>query len=136
MEVVRISLLIAGMFAEQELTLVVDHCSVAHVEENIDSSTEDRTPCARSGMMMGDMFLFNMHTPLELGGRSQVGVNYPTGLTETPFNGCIKNLMYNGMVSQHFDSTSLCFILHGADGFSSSGVRHEACEQNTVQRGN
>ena len=81
----------------QELSLVVDHCSVAAVAENIDNSTEDRTACARTGMVMGDNLFFNVRTPLEIGGRSMPGVNYPDNLP-SGFNGCIKNLMHNGLV--------------------------------------
>ncbi|ELU14775.1 hypothetical protein CAPTEDRAFT_226653 [Capitella teleta] len=80
------------------LSLVADHCSVAEVTETIDNSIEDRAACEDEGSFTGEQFLFNMHTPLELGGRSVGGVNYPSGIPSAGFDGCVKNLMYNGNV--------------------------------------
>ena len=81
----------------QEVSLVVDHCSVGAVNENINSSAEDRQACSDTKTSTGERFLLNLNTPLELGGRSKPAVNYPSNL-QPGINGCIKNLMYNGMV--------------------------------------
>ncbi len=84
---------------DQEFTLVVDHCENSEVDENIANSTADRSMCEDMGMSDGENYLLNVLTPLELGGRLNSEVNFPNTIISSRFNGCMKNLYWNGKVS-------------------------------------
>ena len=78
--------------------MVVDHCSVAEVTEDILTSVEDNKACQASGTLTAYHFVLQVSTPLELGGRSKPDVNYPAGLSTNGFDGGMRNLRHNGVV--------------------------------------
>ena len=77
---------------------MVDHCDTAMVTENINTSFSDRSSCEAFGTAPGDDYILNVNAPVQLGGRGD-SYNYPSGLTRQSYNGCMKNLWHNGMVS-------------------------------------
>ncbi len=78
----------------------MDHCEGSEVNETIDYSTEERAQiCEDIQTANGENYLLNVLTPLELGGRANPNVNFPPGLTATNYDGCIRNLYWNGQVS-------------------------------------
>ena len=93
----RETVLLVVCLAMQMFHLVVDHCADPDIEENIANSTEDRSKCEAKGEMGGEHFLLNVNTPLQLGGRANPSVNYPSSLGGS-YTGCIKNLRHNGLV--------------------------------------
>ena len=78
--------------------MVVDSCQSSDVSEAVLSTSDDRKACESSATAPGEKFLLNVNSPLQLGGRSNPSANYPTGLTASGFQGCMKDLEVNGMV--------------------------------------
>jgi len=83
---------------QQDVRMIVDHCSLAILDETIESSSENRSSCDFQGTVPGEKFLL-APMPVQLGGRISPRASYPTGLTSMGFVGCIKNLVHNGEVS-------------------------------------
>jgi len=81
----------------QEVRLIVDHCSSAVLDETIERSVEDRSGCDFKAVVPGEKFLL-APMPVQLGGRVSAPARYPSGLTDSGFDGCIKNLIHNGEV--------------------------------------
>ena len=84
------------------LRLVVDYCKSAQVTEDPQNSAADRRPCEAKADIPGYPYHrhLNVYTPLELGGRSKPDANYPRGLSNVGFDGCIKNVRHNSIVSK------------------------------------
>ncbi|KAH3768205.1 hypothetical protein DPMN_169417 [Dreissena polymorpha] len=57
----------------------------------------DRTPCEVTGVTPGDNMYLNVNNLLQLGGR-YVEPRYPTSVTSSRFQGCMRNLIHNGKV--------------------------------------
>ena len=75
----------------------MDYCAVAEIIEDIDNSYSDRAACEAKTILRGDWTVLSLTTPLELGGRRY---NTPgLGITNQGFDGCIKDLQHNGIVS-------------------------------------
>jgi len=87
----------------QEVRLMVDRCESAGVidesETGQTSSHDDRRPCELISTTPGHSTIINVNAPLQLGGRSNFKVRYPDNVIRDGFNGCIKNLRHNGLVS-------------------------------------
>jgi len=83
---------------QQDVRMIVDHCSLAVLDETIESSSENRSSCDFQGTVPGEKFLL-APMPVQLGGRISPRASYPRGLTSTGFVGCIKNFVHNGEVS-------------------------------------
>ena len=77
----------------------MDHCTSVEVNETLEYSATDRTPCEVTGVSEGVHSLINVYTPLELGGRASTQTDYPTGISANTFAGCIRYVWINGMVS-------------------------------------
>ena len=82
----------------REVQMVIDHCSSAPVNETINWSTEDRSKCAFKTTAPGDRFLLSVSSAVQLGGRISLTSSYPSGLSKSGFQGCIKNFFHNGEV--------------------------------------
>ena len=78
---------------------MVDHCSASQVTEQINGTDSDRKACEATGSTPREPVFLDVSTPLQLGGRYISGSNGPTGITNNEFNGCIRNVWHNGMVS-------------------------------------
>ena len=78
---------------------MVDHCNAVSINETLDVSITDRSPCEMTASTSGVNHLINVYTPLELGGRARPGVDVPAGVIGNSFDGCIRNLWINGQVS-------------------------------------
>ncbi len=88
------------LFCSQEVSLVVDSCRNAIVDENLQHSTLDTTMCKTAGHLPGDDFVLDVLTPLEIGGRFASNINYPPDINGAGFDGCIKNVRVNGQVGR------------------------------------
>ncbi len=94
--------------------MVVDDCRAATVEENEydQSLSEDRAPCEIQRLTPGENKYINVNTPLQLGGRSNPDIPFPSEVTTQGFDGCIKNLIHDGLVRmKYFDITRVCVLL-------------------------
>ena len=80
--------------------MVVDDCKAATIEENEYDQTfdEDRAPCEVERTTPGENKFVNVNTPLQLGGRSNTNIEFPDSVTDTGFDGCVKNLIHDGEV--------------------------------------
>lgn len=85
------------MFVFQNVRLIVDHCAASQITEDINMSVEDRRACEVTMVTPGELFILNVVTPMQLGGR-QTQVNYPAGLSSSGFDGCVRNVRHNGEV--------------------------------------
>ncbi|XP_061183428.1 neural-cadherin-like [Saccostrea echinata] len=74
------------------VTLTVDHCLSA---DSSDGQDQDRTPCESSGLTRGENIFLNVNAPLQMGGR-YVDTNYPSGVSNEKFKGCVRNMRHNG----------------------------------------
>jgi len=92
----------------QQVRLVVDGCDVAGIEEDdtAQTSAEDRRACEADSETPGEGRYLSVSAPLQLGGRSNNKITYPQNVARDGFNGCIKNLVHNGQVT---DSSSWFF---------------------------
>ena len=80
--------------------MVVDHCDNQLIVENINATSADRTMCESVTRSPGLQYTLNVQdVPLEVGGQSNPGANYP-GNIMGGFNGCVRNVMQNGIVSE------------------------------------
>ncbi len=82
--------------------MVVDDCSSATINENEYDGTfeEDRAPCETERTTPGENRFINVNTPLQLGGRSNPNIAFPSNVMEQGFDGCVKNLVHDGLVSR------------------------------------
>ena len=82
--------------------MVVDQCKVASGQET-GGAPADRRACEAESATPAENEYLNVHTPLELGGRSHPNSKYPERAMMQGFRGCIKNLIHNGEVMQKFE---------------------------------
>ena len=78
--------------------MIIDHCDNSIVDEEINSTSSDRSMCEVTGRSPGEKYRLGVVTPLELGGRSNPDVNYPNNLQTKGLDGCVKNMQQNGWV--------------------------------------
>ena len=90
--------------------MVVDFCKSATISESDEASSEthfDNTSCQATGNIPPFNEYLNVNTPLQLGGLAHGMLNsgvYRWQYTPIgkPFNGCIRNLVHNSVVSSTF----------------------------------
>ncbi|XP_061162553.1 neural-cadherin-like [Saccostrea echinata] len=78
----------------REVTLTVDHCRNAQFDTHSESR-EDRRPCEVTGSTSGQNKYLNVNHMLQMGGRYTTP-DFPQGITQERFEGCIRNLYHNG----------------------------------------
>ena len=84
----------------QLVRLVVDQCRSAEIDESEmrQKSQQQRRWCETQATTPGASHYLNVHTPLQLGGRSDAGYDFPMGVQKRGFHGCVKNFRHNGEV--------------------------------------
>ena len=84
----------------RQVRLVVDECRAAQIDESEmkQKSSQQRQWCETATSTPGSSRYLNVHTPLQLGGRSDAGHDFPIGVQKHGLHGCIKNFRHNGQV--------------------------------------
>ncbi|KAG8240689.1 beta-catenin binding [Homalodisca vitripennis] len=92
-------------YVTQEVRLIVDQCRNRNVTDAMDREVtdDDLTECQAVTALPPFSSQLNVHTPLQIGGwRIQPFLPGQYGWSAAPkgvgFNGCIKNIFYNGQI--------------------------------------
>ncbi len=86
------------------MEIIVDHCEKADLKP--DGTVADDKMCRRFGTTPEENKFLNVKSLLQLGGRYSTP-NYPGGVTQQRFDGCIKNFEHNGKVRWTFETLEL-----------------------------